>query len=69
MCQALLEIMEPEINKIVGEAEEKATKRQAVNTARNMISSGDFSAKEIAKYVPGLTIEEIQTLERELVNA
>ena len=53
MCQALLEIMEPEINKIVGEA----------------TSSGEFSAKEIVKYVPGVSIEEVMSLEKELTHS
>ena len=78
MCQALLEIMEPEINKIVGEAiekvrketeervQEETEKRQALNTARKMISSGNFSAKEVVEYVSGISIEEVMTLEKEL---
>lgn len=86
VCQALLEIMEPEINKIVVEATERVRreteekvrreteekvrketeKRQAVNTAKMMISSGNFSAREIAEYVPGISIEEIEGLERGL---
>ena len=78
MCQALLEIMEPEINKIVGEAiekvrketeervQEETEKRQALNTARKMISSGNFSAEEIVEYVSGISIEEVMTLEKEL---
>ena len=49
MCQALLEIMEPEINKIVEEETEKVRKetekRQAINIAKAMISSGNFSPK------------------------
>lgn len=75
MCQALLEIMEPEINKIVVEAtervrketEEQATKQQALNTAKKMISSGNFSAREIIEYVSGVSIEEVMALEKELV--
>ncbi|MCI9500658.1 MAG: hypothetical protein HFG76_01390 [Hungatella sp.] len=96
VCQALLEIMEPEISKIVGEATEKVRKeteervqketekrvqketeervqketekRQAVDTAKKMISSGKFSAKEIIKYVSGISIEEVMTLEKELAH-
>ena len=83
VCQALLEIMEPEINKIVGEATERVRreteekvrketeekvrketeKRQAFDTAKIMISSGKFSAGEIVEYVPGISIEEVQSLE------
>lgn len=62
MCQALLEIMEPEINKIVGEA----TKQQALDTAKKMIGSGNFSAREIVEYVPGISIEEVKSLEKGL---
>ncbi len=73
VCQALLEIMEPEINKIVGEATEKVrkeTKReQAIDTARIMINSGKFTAREIAEYVPGISIEEVRSLEKGLGRA
>ena len=62
MCQALLEIMEPEIRKIAGEAAEKATKRAAKETALKMLKSGKFSAEEIHEYVPSLSLEEIETL-------
>ena len=76
VCQALLEIMEPEINKIVREATERvrketeervgkeAEKRQAFDTAKIMISSGKFSAGEIVEYVPGISIEEVQSLDK-----
>lgn len=68
MCQALLEIMEPEINKIVEEATEKVRKetekRQAINIAKAMISSGNFSPKEIVEYVPGVSIEEVMKLKK-----
>ena len=60
MCQALLEIMEPEIKEIVG----AAVKDGAIETVVKMIKSGKFSAEEIHEYVPGLSIEEIRTLER-----
>lgn len=81
MCQALLEIMEPEIKKIVGEATEKVRKeteervrketekKQAINTAKIMLNSGNFSAKEIVTYVPGVSIEEVRSLERGLVHS
>lgn len=88
MCQALLEIMEPEINRIVGEATERVRKeteekvrketeervrketekRQAINTAKIMISSGNFSAKEIVEYVPGVSMEEVRSLEKGLTH-
>lgn len=73
VCQALLEIMEPEINKIVGEATERVRKEternQAVNTARIMLNSGKFTAREIAEYVPGISIEEIRSLEKGLISS
>ena len=70
MCQALLEIMEPEISKIANEAVEKATKETAEKvaketakgTALKMLKSGKFSAEEIHEYVPSLSLEEIETL-------
>ena len=60
--------MEPEINKIVEEATEKVRKetekRQAINIAKAMISSGNFSPKEIVEYVPGVSIEEVMKLKK-----
>ena len=58
MCQALLEIMEPEINKIT----ENAVIKADMETAKNMLKSGDFSPEEIRKYIPRLSIEEIKSL-------
>ena len=62
MCQALLELMEPEINKITEKAVEKAVKeavdktadKEARETASNMLKSGNFSPEEIKKYIPRL---------------
>jgi len=72
MCQALLEIMEPEINKIVGEARKeeriKARKEGAIETATNMLKSGKFSIEEIVEYVPKLSIEEVRTIKEGLVS-
>lgn len=62
MCQALLEIMEPEISKIVGEAR----KEGAVETATNMLKSGKFSIEEVVKYVPRLSIEEVKAIKEKL---
>jgi len=74
MCQALLEIMEPEINKIAEQAAkkaaaeaaekaaEKAAIKQATETAAKMLKSGKFSAEEIREYVPRLSIDEIKLL-------
>ncbi len=59
--------------KVRKETEEKVRKetekRQAMNTAKIMISSGNFSAKQIAEYVPGISIEEVISLEKELFHA
>lgn len=62
MCQALLEIMEPEINEIVDEAVDTATKDEAAKMAVNMLESGKFSVEEIHQYIPRLSIEEIRML-------
>lgn len=72
MCQALLEIMEPEINKIAGEAAQKAAKEAAQKAAKEaaeeialkMLKSGKFSAEEIHEYVPLLSVEEILVIEQ-----
>ena len=65
MCQALLEIMEPEINKIVGLAKEEAdqkAKKEAEETAAKLIQSQKFSFEEIHQCVPRLSIEDIQKI-------
>lgn len=70
MCQALLEIMEPEIKGIVDAAVDKAVsaavdaaaKDEAKKTAVNMLESGKFSVEEIHRYIPRLSIEEIKML-------
>ena len=70
MCQALLEIMEPEIKGIVDEAVDEAVsaavdvaaKDEATKTAVNMLRSGKFSVEEIHQYIPRLSIEEIRML-------
>lgn len=78
MCQALLDIMEPEIRKIAGEAAKKAaeiaakktaeivaketTEKVSKETALKMLKSGKFSTAEIHEYVPSLSLEEIETL-------
>ena len=65
MCQALLEIMEPEINKIAGEAAKEAAREAAreaaTGTALKMLKAQKFSAEEIHEYVPLLSVE-IETL-------
>lgn len=80
MCQALLEIMEPEINKIAAEVAEKAAKeaaekaaeeaatKQAKETAVNMLKSGKFVAEEIKEYIPRLSVEEIKAIAGGLTN-
>ncbi len=76
MCEALLEIMEPEINYIVGEAKKEVaievtrevtkevTRDLSIETASKMLKSGKFTVEEIHEYVPRLTIEEIRALEK-----
>ena len=60
---------EKRVQKETEERVQKETeKRQAVDTAKKMISSGKFSAKEIIKYVSGISIEEVMTLEKELAH-
>lgn len=71
VCNALLELMEPEINKIVGEATKaaveeavtKTKKEEAIKTATKMLKSGKFTSEEIHEFVPRLSLEEIAMLE------
>lgn len=66
VCNALLELMEPEISKIVGEAtkvaEKEAKKEEAVETAAKMLKSGRFTVEEIHEFIPRLSVEEIGML-------
>lgn len=79
MCQALLEIMEPEIKQIVRQATEKErrekeeadrkAKKEAEETAAKLIQSKKFSFEEIHHCVPRLSIKDIQKIAAELANA
>ena len=78
MCQALLEIMKPEIcmitEKAVRETADRVAKetadrvaketadRVARMTAVNMLKSGKFPPEEIQQYIPQLSVEEINAL-------
>ena len=62
MCQALLEIMEPEINKIKEQTIKETAHKEAGENAANMLKSGKFSPEEIKKYIPRLSVEEIKSL-------
>ena len=66
MYQALLEIMEPEINKIAAKATAEATKRADKETAENMLKGGKLSVEEIRQYIPRLSVEEIKTIAKGL---
>ncbi len=63
MCKALLEIMEPEINKIV----DAATKKAAKEMAEQLIRKGKMTAEEIAECIPALSVNEIKELEAEIM--
>ena len=70
MCQALLEIMKPEIcmitEKAVRETADRVAKETADRVARmtavNMLKSGKFPPEEIQQYIPQLSVEEINAL-------
>lgn len=64
MCQALLEIMEPEINKLMETEINKLMETEAIRTASKMLQSGKFTIEEIHEYVPRLSIEKIRLLEK-----
>ena len=61
MCQALLEIMEPEINKIA----EEAAKEAAKETAIRMVKAGKLSVDEIKEFFPKLSAEQIKQIGKE----
>lgn len=45
---------------------DEARQEEATQTVMNMLKSGKFSVEEIQKYVPRLSIHEIQTIAGEL---
>ena len=61
MCQALLEIMEPEINKIAEEAAKEAAKEAAIR----MVKAGKLSVEEIKEFFPKLSAEQIKQIGKE----
>lgn len=77
MCQALLEIMEPEINKIAEEAAKKAaeeaTKKAEEKTAEEaairMVKAGRMSVEEIKEFFPKLSAEQIKQIGERLSNS
>ena len=68
MCQALLEIMEPEINKIAEEVAKEAAIKEAKENAMNMLKSGKFAVEEIKEYIPRLSVEEIKAIAKGLAS-
>ena len=65
MCQALLEIMEPEINQIVRQAREEAirqAKKEAEESAIRMIKLQKYTIEEIHEIIPKLSLDEIKRL-------
>lgn len=77
MCQALLEIMEPEISQIVREAteevtkkmereKEEAAKKEAEETAIKMIKMKRLTVEEIQECIPKLTVQDIERLANNL---
>ncbi len=65
MCQALLEIMEPEINQIVRQAREEAirqAKKEAEESAIRMIKLRKYTIEEIHEIIPKLSLDEIKRL-------
>lgn len=67
--EALLRILEPEINQIVEKAvksarEEagRAAREEAVASATKMLQSGKFSAEEVTECVPRLSLEEVRLI-------
>ena len=68
MCQALLEIMEPEINKIAKETAEKAVAKEAVETAIRVVKAGRMSVEEIKEFFPKLSAEQIKQIGKGISN-
>ena len=72
MCQALLEIMEPEINQIVMQATEKERREkeeairqlreEAEKSAIKMIKLQKFTIEEIQECIPKLSADDIRRL-------
>ncbi len=44
-----------------------ATKATAKATAEKMLRAGKFSAREIADYIPGMTVREVEKIQKEML--
>lgn len=76
MCQALLEIMEPEINQIVRQATEKERrekeealrqiKKEAEESVIKMLKMQKFTIEEIQECIPKLSLDDIKRLAKSL---
>jgi len=58
--------VESEKREAAKQASERAARKEAVETAANMLRSGKFSAGEVIKYIPRLSIEEITKIQEDL---
>jgi hypothetical protein len=65
--EILLSYIESEKYEAAKEAAEEATKKNAKETAVQMLKDGELSVEQIARYVPALSVEEIIQLQDELL--
>lgn len=66
MTQVGMMLMEEGIQRGMREGMQKGMQKEAAQTAVNMLKSGKFSCEEIQKYVPRLSVEEIQEIARKV---
>jgi hypothetical protein len=62
------QIMDVFIKDRTREATEIATKKADIETAKRMIQKGKMTLDEISDYVPGLSMEELEQIEAEVMN-
>lgn len=60
MCEALVKLMEPEMNAAVNKAVNQAVAQDRMNTVRNAIRNGS-SAEEISR-VMGIPLAEVEAI-------
>ncbi|MCM1246274.1 MAG: hypothetical protein NC293_11590, partial [Roseburia sp.] len=65
--EILLEYIESERYEAAQEAAKEAKKENAKDTVIQMLKRGKLSIEEIVQYVPSLSVEEVEEIQRELL--
>lgn len=66
MCDALRELVKPEIEEELGKAVGKAVDKNKITTAERMIRAGKLSEEDIAEY-SGLTVKQVREIKNDML--